>query len=72
MKGKYKLRDPRFVTKAKDLSSHIGYQIWHRYLDMEIIKWIDRHPRARHLDFEIFLSDRYEKYDLISKYPNGI
>jgi hypothetical protein len=46
LKNLYKYKDPRFVTRAKDLESHSGYQDWHRKLDEEVAEWINNNAEA--------------------------
>ena len=72
LRGQFQARDPRFVTQAKDLPSHRGYQTWHRELDAEVVKWIERHPQATPIQFEVFLRQRYSQPDLLHRFPNGL
>ena len=71
LKGQYKPRDPRFVTQAKDIDSHLGYQKWHRQLDDEILNWLEAHPDADSAAFEGYFRWRYSQPDLKSIFPNG-
>ena len=70
--GKYKIRDPRFTMRAKNLSSHRGYQRWHRDLDDEMTKWLQKKRKATPEEFEKFLKSRYAKPDLMNRFPNGL
>ena len=72
LKGFYKVRDPRFVTQAKDLASHRGYQQWHRVLDQEVGGWIDASPGLTPAQFETHLKDLYLRPDLFKRFPNGL
>ena len=72
LSGIYNLRDSRFVTKAVDLSSHIGYQKWHRVLDQEVANWILSHPGATKTTFERYLRSRYLQPDLLKRFPMGL
>jgi len=72
LKGAYKARDPRFVTQAKDLPSHIGYQTWHRKLDEEVLAWFEIHKKATPAEFEEFLKKRYSQPDLLERFPKGL
>lgn len=71
LRGIYELRDPRFVTQAKDLPSHIGYQHWHRELDREVREWIGERPDVTPAEFESFLRERYQQPDLRERFPRG-
>ncbi len=70
--GLYRLRDPRFVTQARDLACHNGYQAWHRALDAEIVGWIESSGSVTPQEFESFLVQRYSAPDLIARFPNGL
>jgi RHS repeat-associated protein len=72
LKGVYKARDNRFVTRAKDLPSHIGYGDWHIALDDEVIQWLSDNPSANPAEFENWLRSRYEHDDLKSRFPSGL
>ncbi|MCG3180039.1 MAG: hypothetical protein BIFFINMI_02393 [Phycisphaerae bacterium] len=72
LRGQYQARDPRFVTQAKDLPSHRGYQRWHRELDAEVTNWVRRNHQATPADFEAYLRHRYSQPDLINRFPNGL
>jgi RHS repeat-associated protein len=71
LRGKYKARDPRFTTKARDLDSHRGYEKWHRELDAEVEEWLEQNPEATKEQFEKWLKERYDKPDLKDKFPKG-
>jgi len=71
LRGHYTERDPRFVTRAANKESHNGYQQWHRDLDNEVIRWIDRYRQATPEQFEAFLRHRYSQPDLRARFPDG-
>jgi hypothetical protein len=71
LKGKYKYRDPRFVTKAVDKEAHCGYQRWHIDLDNEIAAWVRENQNATEKVFEAYLRGRYAKLDLKVRFPHG-
>ncbi len=72
LSGKYRFRDPGSVMRARDLASHQGYQRWHRRLDDEIVKWIEERRLATPQQFEKFLRDRYQKPDLLRRFPESL
>ena len=72
LKGLYKYRDPRFAARAKDPSSHRGYERWHRDLCAEKVEWIQTNRVATPTDFEAFLKARYAKPDLQERFPEGL
>src|SRR5436190_16693005 len=61
LKGHYTYRDSHFVTQAKDLKAHCGYQKWHKQVDEEIAKWIARHGEATMQQFEVYLREVYSR-----------
>ena len=71
LRGKYKLRDERFESLAKDLASHQGYQDWHRKLDGEVEAWVRKHKEATEAEFETWLRWRYSQPDVQPKFPKG-
>ena len=70
--GKYQARDPRFVARGKDATSHRGYQRWHRDIDAEVSDWVRRNPNATPQNFEKFLHERYSQPDLLERFPEGL
>lgn len=72
LKGKYRYRDPNFVTQAKDLASHRGYQRWHRELDKEVVGWLKGREGVTPAQFEKYLKDLYARPDLKTRFPNGL
>jgi len=72
LKGIYKARDPRFVTQAKDLDSHNGYDTFHRNLDAEVAGWIRANPNATQAEFESYLRGVYQRPDVLEHFPNGL
>jgi RHS repeat-associated protein len=73
LKNLYKARDPRFVTRAKDLASHSGYQKWHRQLDEQVVNWVKNNPSATPAQFESYLKNLYNTTaDLVGRFPNGL
>lgn len=71
LKGHYKPRDSRFVARAIDVPAHKGYQTWHREVDAEVIKWIERNPKATSNQFEAYLRAVYSRPDMKKRFPNG-
>jgi len=71
LKGLYTERDPRFVTRAADKASHNGYQQWHRDADEEVIKWLDRYPKATPTQFEAELRRIYNRPEMRARFPDG-
>ncbi|WP_225411767.1 Wall-associated protein precursor [Stigmatella hybrida] len=71
LRGLYKARDSRFVTRAKDEKSHCGYQTWHREVDEEVIAWLIRFPKATRKEFEQLLRDIYSRSEMRARFPNG-
>lgn len=72
LKGVYRARDPRFVTKAKDLASHNGWDKFHRNLDGEVADWLRGHPNATQAQFESYLRGVYQRPDVAARFPNGL
>jgi len=70
--GSYADCDSRFTTRAKDKASHNGYERWHRELDADVVKWIERNTEATPQQFENFLKQLYNTPDLITRFPNGL
>jgi hypothetical protein len=71
LRGKYTYRDPRFVTQAKDLKAHCGWEGWHRNLDKEIAAWLDKYRDATVERFEAYLREVYARPELHARFPNG-
>lgn len=71
LKGLYKPRDSRFVTRAKDEQSHCGYQEWHRKVDKEVIDWLDEHYDATPQQFMDKLREIYSRPELKARFPHG-
>ena len=73
LRGKYKARDGRFVTRASSPSAHSGWQTWHRQLDKEVADWLTDPANANVTQegFETFLRARYARPDLRAKFPAG-
>jgi len=72
LRNAYTARDPRLVTRAKDLASHRGYQTWHRALDEDVVRWIRNNIEATRTQFESYLKNLYKaSADLASRFPNG-
>jgi hypothetical protein len=72
LRGLYTARDPRFVTQAKDLASHYGYDASHRSLDAEIAGWIRSNPDATQAQFESYLRGVYQRPDARARFPSGL
>jgi predicted Holliday junction resolvase-like endonuclease len=71
LKGLYKPRDPRFVTRAVDKAAHNGYQDWHRKIDKEVARWLSDHAKATPEQFEAFLRSVYSRPEMLLRFPNG-
>ncbi|ATB28360.1 Wall-associated protein precursor [Melittangium boletus] len=71
LKGLYKPRDPRFIARARDEQAHCGYQQWHRDVDEEVIRWLDRYSKATPKDFMDKLRDIYSRPEMKVRFPNG-
>jgi len=69
LRGLFKLRDPRFVTRAISIIAHKGYQRWHRELDATVVKWLRDNALATEAEFMAFLRWLYKQADLISRFP---
>ena len=72
LQGRYQVRDPRFVARASDPASHMGYQAWHRALDTEIVRWLSDHPHATQAQFESFLRTLYARRIILQRFPKGL
>jgi hypothetical protein len=72
LRGLYKPRDERFKLRAKDKESHCGYQQWHRDVDAEVTKWLDRYQKATPKQFEEFLREIYSRPEMLKRFPNGL
>lgn len=72
LRGVYSARDPRFVTQAKDLASHRGYDTFHRNLDAEVAGWVRGNPNATQAQFESYLRGVYQRPDVAARFPNGL
>ncbi|AKJ02799.1 hypothetical protein ATI61_117188 [Archangium gephyra] len=72
LKGLYKPRDPRFVTRAKDEESHCGYQQWHRDVDKEVVDWLAKTPDATPRSFMDMLREIYGRPAMKARFPDGI
>jgi hypothetical protein len=71
LRGLYKPRDPRFVTRAVDEKSHCGYQEWHRKVDAEVVQWLKDNRTATQKQFEAFLRGIYDRPLMRARFPNG-
>jgi hypothetical protein len=72
LRDRYRYRDSRFATRAKDLQSHNGNETWHRNLDAEVVAWLHNHDLATPEEFEDYLRQRYNDADLLNRFPNGL
>ena len=72
LKGLYKPRDSRFVTRAKDEQSHCGYQQWHRDVDKEVIDWLKDNSKATHKEFMDKLREIYSRPEMLARFPDGL
>jgi hypothetical protein len=71
LRGHYKARDPRFVTRAVDEQAHCGYQQWHRDVDEEVINWLADNFEATPKQFEAFLREIYRRPEMLKRFPHG-
>ncbi|HYO55615.1 Wall-associated protein precursor [Archangium sp.] len=71
LRGQYKPRDSRFVTRAVDEKAHCGYQEWHRQVDAEVIQWLRRYEKATPAQFEALLRQIYSRPDMRARFPHG-
>ncbi|ATB29099.1 Wall-associated protein precursor [Melittangium boletus] len=71
LRGLYKPRDPRFVSRAKDEQAHCGYQEWHREIDDEVVRWLKRTPGATPKEFMDKLREIYGRPEMIARFPHG-
>lgn len=71
LKGKYKARDKRFVSRAVDEKAHCGYQQWHRDVDAEVVEWLKRNRYATTKQFEAHLREIYNRPDMLARFPHG-
>ena len=72
LSGIYSVRDPRFVTQARDAAAHRGYDRFHRNLDAEVSGWIRANPNANQSQFETYLRGVYQRPDVNQRFPNGL
>ena len=72
LRGLYTARDARFVTQARDLASHRGYDTFHRNLDAEVAGWIRTNPAATMQEFENYLRGVYQRPDVLIRFPGGL
>ncbi len=73
LKGAYRYRDPRFVTQAKDLASHRGYEHWHIEYDRMVSDFVSRARYLTPVAFEAYLRDLYKTLpSLASRFPKGL
>ncbi|HLM45617.1 MAG TPA: Wall-associated protein precursor, partial [Myxococcaceae bacterium] len=71
LRGHYKPRDRRFVSRAVDEKAHCGYQDWHRDVDDEVIAWLKRYRDATPKQFEAFLREIYRRPEVLERFPRG-
>ena len=72
LRGQYSYRDPRFISRAKDLKAHCGWEHWHREIDDEIVVWLKKFDQATARQFEAYLRQVYARTELRLRFPNGI
>ena len=72
LRGHYKPRDPRFVSRAVDEKANCGYQEWHRDVDDEVIAWLRRYRDATPEQFEAYLREIYRRPDMLKRFPGGV
>ncbi len=71
LRGYYKPRDPRLVTRAVDEQSHCGYQDWHRDVDERVRNWLRDNGHATPDQFEAFLRKLYSEPAMRARFPHG-
>ncbi|HYO72840.1 MAG TPA: Wall-associated protein precursor [Archangium sp.] len=71
LRGLYEPRDERFKLRAKDKESHCGYQQWHRDVDQEVIRWLQREVTATPRQFWKFLRELYSRPEMRKRFPGG-
>ena len=71
LRGLYKPRDPRFISRAKDEQSHCGYQEWHRKVDEEVIDWLNKTADATPQQFMDKLREIYSRPEMRARFPHG-
>ncbi|HEX8825486.1 MAG TPA: Wall-associated protein precursor [Archangium sp.] len=71
LRGHYKPRDPRFISRAVDEKAHCGYGEWHRDVDDEVIAWLARYRDATPEQFEAYLREVYRRPDMLKRFPRG-
>lgn len=71
LKGVYTASDPRFVTQARDLASHRGYDAFHRNPDADVAGWVRANPNATQAQFENYLRGIYQRPDVAARFANG-
>jgi hypothetical protein len=71
LKGLFRPRDPRFVSRAKDEQSHCGYQEWHRMVDKEVIDWLSKNRKATSETFMDKLREIYSRPEMKERFPHG-
>jgi hypothetical protein len=71
LKGQYTYRDSRFITHAKDVKAHCGWEGWHRRVDREVAKWVEDTAEATAQQFEAYLRQVYSRPELLERFPNG-
>jgi hypothetical protein len=71
LRGLYQPRDKRFVARARDKKAHCGYQKWHRDVDQEVIRWLEKYKKATPEEFEAFLREVYNRSALRWRFPRG-
>ena len=71
LRGLYKPRGPRFVSRAKDEQAHCGYQEWHREVDDEVVRWLKHTPGATPKEFMDKLREIYGRPEMIARFPHG-
>jgi hypothetical protein len=72
LRGVFKRQDERFQYPAKDLDAHNGYDLWHRDIDKEVVRWIEKekNKEASPQQFIRYLNDLYQDPLHRSRIPN--
>lgn len=64
-------QDPRLISRARDIASHIGYETWHREYDERVVAWLQS-PQNRYAtwqQFTQFLHNIYQEPGMRERIP---
>lgn len=68
LRGAYRARDSRFVSRGRTADSHRGYQGWHRSVDAEVTEWLAANPNATPAEFEAFMHQIYSRPEMVGRF----